>query len=554
MTIDTNNYYANLMSKASQRIADLEAELARQKAAHHEPLAVVGMSCRFPGAKDLATFWQLLRNGVDTITEVPATRWKIDDYYDPDASAPGKMYSRVGGFLDPVDEFDAAFFGVSPREALMLDPQQRLLLEVMWETLEQAAIPPSALPRNTGVFIGISTNEYLTHLLQQGLERIDAYLDLGTSFSTASGRQAYLLDLHGPCFSVDTACSSSLTTIHLACQSLRRGECDAALVGGVSLMLSPAYTINFSKARMLSPDGRCKTFDDAADGYVRGEGAGMVLLKRLADAVADGDRIFAVVRGSAINQDGHTSGLTVPNGPAQQAVIRQALADGQVAPQAVGYIEAHGTGTALGDPIEMGALGEVFGERNAPLVVGSVKTNIGHLEAAAGIAGFIKAVLTVQHGEIPPNLHFHTPSSRIDWAQWPVQIPTSPMPWPAAERIAGISSFGFSGTNVHVVVEAWQEAGAAQPATAAPRPCHLLTLSAKSPTALQAVAQQYAALDAKLDLADLCYTANHGRMPLPYRLSLTASSHAELQQTLQAWLAAANGVDQTPRLTVGVAP
>ena len=552
MTID-NNYYASLMSKASQRIAVLEAELNTYKAAHAEPIAVVGMGCRVPGAESIDAFWQLLRNGVDAISTVPADRWDADAYYDRDADAPGKTYSRLGGFLGRVDQFDASFFGVAPREAIMLDPQQRLLLEVLWETLEQAAIPPAALPSNTGVFIGISISDYLQQILQQGPAIIDAYLDVGTAFSTASGRISYLLGIHGPCISVDTACSSSLTTVHLACRSLRRGDCDATLVGGVSLMLTPTYTINFAKARMLSPDSRCKTFDAAADGYVRGEGCGMVLLKRLSDAQRAGDTIYAVIRGSAINQDGRTSGLTVPNGPAQQAVIRQALADGAVAPNDVGYIEAHGTGTALGDPVEMGALGEVFGGRTAPLVVGSVKTNMGHLEAAAGIVGFLKAVLAVHHGEIPPHLHFHQPNPRIDWDYFPVQIPTAPTPWPAPKRIAGVSSFGFSGTNAHVVVEGWQPPPLdPTPAPMATRPYHLLTLSAKDEAALHTLAQRYAATAQEVPLAALCYTANCGRTPFTHRLSLVCATAGEVQQTLDAWLADGHPLDALPPQTLGV--
>jgi acyl transferase domain-containing protein len=493
MQSTTENYYASLMTKASQRIATLEAELASYKTAQHEPIAVIGMGCRFPNAENLSAFWQLLRNGVDAIGEAPAERWDVDAHYHPDPDMPGKMYTRAGGFLQQVDGFDAPFFGVAPREALMLDPQQRLLLEVTWETLEHAVLPPTALPKRTGVFIGIGTNEYLHHLLQRGADQIDAYLDMGNAFSTASGRLSYLLGIHGPCFSLDTACSSSLVAVHLACQSLRRGECDAALSGGVALMLSPAYTINLSKARMLSPEGRCKTFDAAADGYVRGEGCGMVLLKRLSDAEANGDNILAVIRGTAINQDGRTSGLTVPNGPAQQDVIHQALADGGLQPAQIGYIEAHGTGTSLGDPIEMGALGAVFGTRQDRLYVGSLKTNMGHLEASAGVAGLIKTIMTVQHGEIPPHLHFQHPSPRIDWQQLPITIPTTLTPWRTETRIAGVSSFGFSGTNAHVIVSAWQpkQKPQASDSKLATRPVHLFTLSAKNKTALQALVQRY---------------------------------------------------------------
>lgn len=573
MQSTTENYYASLMTKASQRIATLEAELASYKTAQHEPIAVIGMGCRFPNAENLSAFWQLLRNGVDAIGEAPAERWDVDAHYHPDPDMPGKMYTRAGGFLQQVDGFDAPFFGVAPREALMLDPQQRLLLEVTWETLEHAVLPPTALPKRTGVFIGIGTNEYLHHLLQRGADQIDAYLDMGNAFSTASGRLSYLLGIHGPCFSLDTACSSSLVAVHLACQSLRRGECDAALSGGVALMLSPAYTINLSKARMLSPEGRCKTFDAAADGYVRGEGCGMVLLKRLSDAEANGDNILAVIRGTAINQDGRTSGLTVPNGPAQQDVIHQALADGGLQPAQIGYIEAHGTGTFLGDPIEMGALGAVFGTRQDRLYVGSLKTNMGHLEASAGVAGLIKTIMTVQHGEIPPHLHFQHPSPRIDWQQLPITIPTTLTPWRTETRIAGVSSFGFSGTNAHVIVSAWQpkQKPLASDSKLATRPVHLFTLSAKSETALQALAQRYLTmLDHPEDyidgdtgddtignrpsLADLCYTTNCGRTHFAHRLSTAVANHANLRQHLADWLTGNLLPNVAQNLGQGIAP
>jgi acyl transferase domain-containing protein/acyl carrier protein len=544
MQNNAEKYYAELMTKASKRIASLEAELAHTRSAATEPLAVIGIGCRFPGAENPAAFWQLLRNGVDMVREVPAERWDIDAYYDPDPDAPGKMVTRYGSFLEHVDTFDAHFFGVSPREAVTLDPQQRILLEVTWEALEDAALSPTALPRNSGVFIGISTNEYLQHLLKRGPEQIDAYLDTGNAFSTASGRLAYLLDLHGPCFAIETACSSSLVAVHQACQSLRRRECDAALAGGVGIVLSPDYTINFSKARMMAADGRCKTFDAAANGYVRGDGCGLIILKRLADAVANGDRVLAVIRGSAINQDGRTSALTVPNGPAQQAVIRQALNDGGLEATQVSYIEAHGTGTALGDPIEMGALGEVFGGRDEPLYVGSLKTNMGHLEAAAGIAGLIKTVLALQHGEIPPHLHFQHPSPRIDWEQLPVKIPTTLTAWTAATRIAGVSSFGFSGTNAHVVLEAWHTETAKQdnkePNNQQANRSQLLTLSAKSTAALRVLAQRYVetvAEDTNVALADVAYTTHVGRAHFTHRLGVVVASHTELRQRLTDWLA-----------------
>ena len=371
-----------------------------------EPIAIIGLSCRFPQAPNPAAFWELLRNGVDAITEVPADRWDVDAFH---AETPdrGKITTRFGGFLEDVDLFDPHFFGISPREATRMDPQQRLLLEVSWEALENAFIPPQSLAgTRTGVFVGISSYDY-SRLQFDDPEMIDAYAGTGNAHSIAANRLSYIYDLRGPSMAVDTACSSSLVATHLACQSLRNGESDLALAGGVNLILTPELTITFSQARMLSPDGHCKTFDANADGYVRGEGCGVIVLKRLADALRDGDHILALIRGSAVNQDGRSNGLTAPNGLAQQEVIRYALAEAGVAPQQIGYVEAHGTGTPLGDPIEISSLRAVLddGESNGRVLVGSVKTNIGHLESAAGIAGLIKSVLALQNEAIPPHLH-----------------------------------------------------------------------------------------------------------------------------------------------------
>ncbi len=371
-----------------------------------EPIAIIGLSCRFPQAPDPAAFWELLRSGVDAITEVPSDRWDVDALHSVDP-APGKVTTRWGGFLEGVDLFDPHFFGISPREAARMDPQQRLLLEVSWEALENAFIPPHSLAgTRTGVFVGISSYDY-SRLQFDDPESIDAYAGTGNAHSIAANRLSYIFDLRGPSMAVDTACSSSLVATHLACQSLRNGESDLVLAGGVNLILRPELTITFSQARMLSPDGRCKTFDASANGYVRGEGCGVIVLKRLSNALRDGDNILALIRGSAVNQDGRSNGLTAPNGLAQQEVIRQALAEGQVAPGQIGYVEAHGTGTPLGDPIEISSLSAVLddGNSNGRVLVGSVKTNIGHLESAAGIAGLIKSVLALQNEAIPPHLH-----------------------------------------------------------------------------------------------------------------------------------------------------
>ena len=541
------------MSAISQRLAGMSsmrlALLAEQlrsecELLNAEPVAVIGMGCRLPGGRnDLDSSWQRLRDGVDTITEVPPERWDIEAYYDPDPDASGKMSTRWGGFLDRVDNFDAGFFGIAPREAVSTDPQQRLLLEVTWEALESAGQVPAKLAHSqTAVFIGICSTDYFTRQLKRNDPgSVEAYWGTGNAESVAAGRLSYVLGLQGPSVAIDTACSSSLVAIHYACQGLRVGECDLALAGGVSVILNPETTIIFSKARMMAPDGRCKTFDRAADGYVRGEGCGVLVLKRLSDALRDGDNILAVIRGSAVNQDGPSGGLTVPNGPAQEAVIRRALANAGVDPGQVDYVEAHGTGTALGDPIEVQALGDVFGEGHSkqdPLIIGSVKTNIGHLEGAAGVAGVIKVVLALQHEEIPPHLHFKEPNPHIAWDKLAVKVATEPIPWPSGQgrRIAGVSSFGFSGTNAHVVVE--EAPVRKQAEVTVERPLQLLSLSAKSEEALRELAGRFGehlARHPELTLGDVCYTANAGRSHFPCRMTMLASSPEQLGGKLTAY-------------------
>jgi len=402
-----DNLQSDLSStkRALLALKQLQSKLEACERAQNGPIAIIGMGCRFPGGADgPASFWQLL-HGVDAITEVPKERWDIDAYYDSDPNTPGKMYTRYGGFVPNLYEFDAKFFRIAPREAVSLDPQQRLLLEVTWEALENAGIAQEKLAGSqTGVFTAICGHDYWHRLLARKTTDIDAYLTTGNTHSLASGRLSYFLGCTGPTLLVDTACSSSLVAVHLACQSLRNRECDLALASGVNRILLPEISINFSQARMLFPDGRCHTFDAAANGFVRGEGCGAIALKRLSDAVASRDNILALICGSAVNHDGRTSGLTVPNGPGQEAVIRQALNKANIQPQQVTYVETHGTGTELGDPIEVKALGAVFGPdrpADCPLFIGSVKTNIGHLEAAAGIASLIKVVLALQGETIP---------------------------------------------------------------------------------------------------------------------------------------------------------
>ncbi|MGH3561464.1 MAG: type I polyketide synthase, partial [Mycobacterium sp.] len=510
-----------IVTEALRKIDDLTARLEIAEKGDTEPIAVVGMGCRFPGGVNSpGQYWRLLRDGASGIVRVPAQRWDADAFYSADHTAPGTICTRDGGFLiswQP-DEFDADFFGISPREADAMDPQQRLLLEVAWEALENAGITGRVIRGSqTAVFVGSTTYDYSLIATKRRPQDVDPYVPFGNGANFAAGRLAYFLGVHGPAVVIDTACSSSLVTIHLACQSLRRRESDQALAAGVNLILSPENSIACSRWGMLSPDGRCKTFDAAANGYVRSEGCGVVVLKRLSDALAAGDRVLALVRGSAVNQDGPSSGQTVPNGPAQQAVLRAALAAARLAPGDIDYVEAHGTGTALGDPIELDALSGVFGERagSAPLVLGSVKTNLGHLESAAGIAGFIKAVLSVRHGYIPPHINFRelTPNAGVGASRF--TIAARGMDWPAVGRArrAGVSSFGVSGTNAHVVIE---QAPVRQPVVCQPDPVvSALVVSGKTTQRIAAMAAMLADWMAgdgvDVSLADVAHTLNHHR-------------------------------------------
>ncbi|MCC9607070.1 aminotransferase class I/II-fold pyridoxal phosphate-dependent enzyme [Blastopirellula sp. JC732] len=498
----------------------------------HSPIAVVGVGCRFPGAADPAAYWELLAGGVDAIRQTPADRWDVDALYSSEPATPGKTSTRWGGFLDDVADFDPAFFGISGREAEKMDPQQRLLLEVAWEALENAGIPVDSLADSpTGVYVGISNSDY-ARLMFRGLESLNAYSATGTSLSIAANRLSYVFNFRGPSVAIDTACSSSLVAVHLACQSLQSGESNLALAGGVNMILTPEGTITFSQARMMSPDGRCKTFDAKADGYVRGEGCGMVVLKRLEDAERDGDRILAVVRGSAVNQDGLTNGLTAPNGPSQQDVLRAALADAHLNPHDVEYIEAHGTGTSLGDPIEVRSLKSVLAvDRPAekPLRIASVKTNIGHLESAAGVAGLVKCILALSHEKIPPHLNFSELNPYIDLSDAPIEIPLAPTDWKSerGHRIAGVSAFGFGGTNCHVIVGDYVNQKTKETYANFQRPQHVVTLSAASATGLAEVATHYADLLAEhpdLDVADFAYSVNVGRSKLETRQGLIVDS------------------------------
>jgi acyl transferase domain-containing protein/NADPH:quinone reductase-like Zn-dependent oxidoreductase/acyl carrier protein len=512
--------------------------------------AIVGYAARFPGAADVDEFWQVLREGREVVSEVPKDRWDADEFFDPDPDAPGKVVTRRAGFVEDVTGFDAPFFGMSAREANLLDPQHRLLLETAWRAVEHSGTAPTALANtNTGVFVGLSTHDYLGMASGElTYAEIEAYMASGTSSAAAAGRISYRLGLQGPAVAVDTACSSSLVAIHQACQALRLGECNLALAGGVNVLLTPATMITFSNAHMLAPDGRCKTFDAAADGYVRGEGCGVIVIKRLEDAVRDGDRIRAVIRGSAINQDGASGGLTVPNGVAQQRVIAKAIERAGIAPGDVGYLEAHGTGTSLGDPIEAQAAGAVLGagrDASRPLLIGSVKTNIGHLEAAAGIAGVIKVILSLEHELLPPHLHFRTPSPHIPWDRLALQVVKEATPWErnSRPRVAGVSAFGFAGTNAHVILEeAPAEIGPVAVAPGSTDPpgdqrFSVLPLSARTPAALAQVAVHYRSwLGAHPEAtpADVCFTAGAGRAHFEHRAALVVNSTESARDLLGA--------------------
>ncbi|AEI43015.1 polyketide synthase PksE [Paenibacillus mucilaginosus KNP414] len=520
-----------------------------------EPIAIIGVGCRFPGgAHSPELYWKLLTEGRDAVTEVPADRWSIHSYYDPERSKQAKTVTKWGGFLDRIDEFDAGFFGMSPREAAFLDPQQRLLLEVALEALEDGGQPLERMAGSrTGVYIGGFTLDYkLLQFQESNRHLVDSHTATGSMMTLLSNRLSYMFDLRGPSVSVDTACSSSLVAVHLACQSLWNGESEMALAGGVNVMIKPEYTIAESKAGMLSPDGRSKAFDASANGYVRGEGAGIVVLKPLARALADGDPVYACIRGTAVNQDGHSSGLTVPRGEAQEALLLEAYAKAGITPDQIQYVEAHGTGTPVGDPIEANALGRILSrgrDAASPCYIGSVKTNFGHTEAAAGIAGLIKTALSLKHRLIPPHLHLQQPNPQIRFGEHLLQVPEAVTPWPSAggqagQALAGVNSFGFGGTNAHVVLEEApaiaRRAGSDEDGDGAGK-SYLFPVSARSKEALAALAAAYAERIAEFrssaqppSLHDWCYTASLRRSHHRFRLSAAAGSWSELGDQLAA--------------------
>ncbi|MBS4097055.1 MAG: SDR family NAD(P)-dependent oxidoreductase [Sulfuricella sp.] len=522
-----------------------------------EPIAIIGLGCRFPGgANSPRQFWEALCNKRDAISEVPADRWNLARFYNPDATLPGTIQTRFGGFLDQIDQFDAEFFGISPREAAALDPQQRLLLEVVWETLEDAGeIPEQLRGSRTGVYVGCFATDYkLLSYSEMQSNLLGAHTSIGASATILSNRISHFFDFRGPSLSVDTACSSSMVGVHLGCRSIWDGETDLAVAGGVNLIFKPEWTIATSKGGFLSPDGHCKAFDVKANGYVRSEGIGAVLLKPLSQALAAGNRIYAVIRETASNQDGRTNGITVPSKLAQQTLMEEVYRKAGIAPAAVKYVEAHGTGTPTGDPIETGAIGAVFGAQRTdenPCLIGSVKSNIGHLEAASGMAGLMKAALSLHHRQIPPNIHFETPNPNIRFDEWKLRVVTDIEPFPPSgvPRYVGVNSFGFGGTNVHVALEG-AESYPGDALAAAPDDALLLVpLSAKSEGALlQSAAALRAALDATdASLYDIAYHAALRREHHPWRAGLVAASRDDLKELLDGFL----GGEKLANLFVG---
>ncbi len=522
-----------------------------------EPIAIVGIGCRFPGGvQDPRSFWQLLIDRVDAVTEMPEDRFDLATFYDPRPATPGKVSTRFGGFLKDIDKFDPYSFGISPREATYMDPQQRLLLEIAWEAFADAGLPLSPLVgSDTGVFVGLWLSDFESRLFETP-DQIDFYMTTGSGRYAGAGRLSYLFGLQGPSIAIDTACSSSLVSVHLACQSLRQGECSLALAGGANTILQPHITIAYSQSKMMAADGHCKFGDVGADGYVRSEGAGLVVLKRLTDALADGDRIYAVIQGSSVNNDGRSGDyMTTPSQSGQMDMLRRAYQNAGIQPHEVQYIEAHGTGTRAGDPVELGAIGSILSANRSadqPLYVGSVKTNLGHTEGAAGVAGLIKIALALHHQQIPASLHLAQKNPTIPWETYQLEIPCETISWPETETaVAGVSAFGIAGTNAHIVASQAPTDNSEPPLLA---PTFLLPLSAQTDTALQAVAQNYHAFlmqDNAPDLAQILYTAARRQSHLEHRLALVADSKIDLQEKLAAFV---NEASQAGIVTGQAAP
>ncbi len=519
--------------------AKIATSAIRDERFGNEPIAIIGVGCRFPGGVvDLDSFWHLLENGIDAIGPVPVERWDNESHFDEDTLAPGTVGVQLGGFVEGVEDFDAEFFGISPREALRVDPQQRFLLETTWEALECAAIQPSKLAgTRTGVYVGAIYSDYF--LRQLGTyEDMDLFNGTGNSLAITANRLSYFLGVNGPSMTIDTACSSSLVTTNLACTSLRSRESNLAIVAGVNLILGPEVTIVLTKAQMLSPDGRCKAFDASANGYARAEGCATIILKRLSDAVADGDRVLGVIAGSAVTHVGRSNGISAPNGPSQEMAMRDALRDASIQPEDVQYVEAHGTGTKLGDPIELEAIKNVYCrnvKRKDALYVGSVKTNIGHTESTAGLAGLLKGLLILQHQQIPPHLHLNEPNPILNLDDGKVKIVTDNFKDESINTVA-VSSFGFGGTNTHLILRSAREYQTPVSKEQRSTP-QLITVSGRSTSALHQrlvdLKEHLNAAANNLSLVDVAYTLNHGREAFEHRVALTVDSFSDLQQQLE---------------------